>query len=97
MYYNTNNLTAEPLKEATIKTQKQGELCLEVFKAHRCNLSACQVWKILVKTGKIDRNTPVTSLRRSVTNLKDRGLLEKTDNMVKGLFGTQVHTYKLKA
>lgn len=47
MYYNTNSLFGEELKEAVKVTNNQDELCLEVFRKHQCSFSACQVWRMI--------------------------------------------------
>jgi hypothetical protein len=41
------------------------------------------------------RNVPLTSIRRAFSNLKKRGLIEKTNIMVRGNFGMSVHSWKL--
>lgn len=39
---------------------------------------------------------PLTSARRSVTNLTTRGLLEKTAHTRRGQYGRAVHTWRLR-
>lgn len=40
-------------------------------------------------------NTPITSIRRSITNLTNEGKLFKTKNQVKGIYDKPNYTWKL--
>ena len=85
-YYNT---TKEP-KEIRIKSEKnakkQEDLILAIFR-HFIDkpMTASDAWK---KSGLMDNNTPLTSIRRAITNLEKKGKLEKTDILKDGLYGS---------
>jgi hypothetical protein len=97
-YFNTTNLQGEPLQAATTIATKQDEVVLNFFKANPlCEYTPCFVWTYLRANGKINHNVPVTSLRRSITNLTDAGMLEMTGNKVEGIYGRVAHTWKLKS
>ncbi len=89
-YFNTNNETGERLKKSESKAEKQSEAILKIF--HRCKrLTASECWKIY----DFNRKTPITSVRRAITNLCADNQLEKTDEMKLGLYGKNEHVYKL--
>lgn len=88
MYYNTNNLKDETLSVAETKTERQEQKIRKLFgKFHK--MTPSDVFHHF-------QNTPITSVRRGITNLKNEGLLEKTSEMKQGIFGSPEHYYKLK-
>ena len=99
-YYNTTNENGATLKESTEKAKTQEESVLEYFKNHdqlgitpeRC-LRHFKIMESL--TSNRWANTPITSIRRSFSNLKNKGLIEKTDNTVKGDYGKNVNIWRL--
>ena len=96
-YFNTTNLKGEELKTSESKALTQDEEVLRLFKTFDAlTLTPERLHKHLIETvgGKWER-TPTTSLRRSFSNLKNRGLIEKTETMVKGNYGKPVNTWKL--
>lgn len=99
-YYNTNKETGSKLKESQSKALTQDECVLAYFKSYD-NLGATpeRVLRHLKIMEKLSENrwsnTPITSIRRSFSNLKNKGLIRKTDVMVKGDYGKLVHVWKL--
>lgn len=92
MYFNTTNLTHSDLQTATGQAKKQDELVLNFFKDNpKESFSPDDVHKSIFQ----DR-TPLTSVRRSVTNLTKEGHLEKTDIKKRGSYGKLTYTWKLK-
>jgi predicted transcriptional regulator len=89
-YYNTNKETGKTLFESNSKALSQEEEILNIFLEHK-QLSASRVWNIYNKNGL----TPITSVRRGITNLCYRGLIEKTDSKTVGIYGKNEHIYKL--
>lgn len=96
MYYNTNTLFGPELKQAEEKTKKQEELVMDVFKKLLQPLTPSLVYRYLINNGKINANTPLTSIRRSITYLTQKEELVKTPVKVKGLFGSPEHKWRLK-
>jgi hypothetical protein len=78
-YYNTNEENGATLKESRSKAKTQDELVLEYFKSYD-NLGATpervlRHFKIMEKLSESKwHNTPITSIRRSFSNLKEQGL-----------------------
>ena len=70
------------------KAEKQEEIILKLYRKH-IFLSATQVYAYF------DESTPITSIRRAITVLTDKGLLKKTEDFVQGGYGKREHIYKL--
>jgi hypothetical protein len=90
MYYNTNKESGQTLAESTKKAKTQESQILQIYRMNR-NLSASQAWKLYP-----GKNTPLTSIRRGISNLCNSGKLVKTDQMVRGLYGKNEYLYKYK-
>jgi hypothetical protein len=99
-YYNTTNENGATLKESRKKAKTQDELVLEYFKNHD-NLGATpervlRHFKIMETLSDSKwHNTPITSVRRSFSNLKNKGLIKKTELLIEGDFGKNIHVWKL--
>ena len=90
MYYNTTNQKGEVLNDLNVKTERQEVLIEHLYKRY-FRLSPSQAWKLFNKPG-----TPITSIRRGITNLTSDGKLIKTNEKIKGLWGRDEHIYQLK-
>ena len=99
-YYNTTNENGATLKESRKKAKTQDELVLEYFKNYD-NLGATpervlRHFKIMETLSESKwHNTPITSVRRSFSNLKNKGLIKKTELLIEGDFGKNIHVWKL--
>lgn len=94
MYYNTTNETGDTLDNSRKKTSNQNVLVLNVFKIHEDDhLSPDEVTRYIAVN--FNKQYPVTSIRRAITDLTTEGKLEKTDKKKMGNWGKQVHTWKL--
>jgi len=84
----------------TSKAQTQDEYVLAYFKKYD-NLGVTpervlRHFRIMEKLSESKwHNTPVTSIRRSFSNLKNQGLIQKTNLTIEGDFGKNVHVWKL--
>lgn len=100
MYYNTTNETGTTLEQSTSKALTQDEYVLAYFKKYD-NLGVTpervlRHFRIMEKLSESKwHNTPVTSIRRSFSNLKNQGLIQKTNLTIEGDFGKNVHVWKL--
>ena len=103
-YHNTNNEKGATLKESRKKAKSQDEMVLEFFRNHdqlgvtpeRC-LRHFQITEILEPfSNRKWHNTPITSIRRSFSNLKKKGLIYKTGQTIEGDFGKQIAIWKTK-
>ena len=91
-YHNTNHLTGNDLAEAEKTCQTQEEKVLKVFASNpEKALSPEQVRQMAYL-----QNRPLTSIRRAITNLTEKGMLLKTNQMTIGMYGKPVHCWMLK-
>jgi hypothetical protein len=88
-YYNTNKLSDVDFLEAIGRARSQQEKILIYFKS----LPGRRLAPHQVKAALFPEKTPITSVRRAITNLERDGLLIKTDRMIEGDFGAPVHTW----
>ena len=99
-YHNSTNTTGEMLKAYESKAHTQDEMVLQFFKENnalgvtpeRC-LRHFQIREKL--SSNRWSNTPVTSVRRSFSNLKNKGLICKSNVQVMGDYGREISVWKL--
>ena len=97
MYYNTTNEKGSLLKANTKQAENQTELTLSVFQTYPTyTFSADEVWNFLIDNEAINEQTPLTSIRRSITDLTNRNRIFKTDKKVLGNAGRKTYTWRLK-
>ena len=101
MFHNTNNEKGATLQESRKKAKSQDEMVLEFLRSHE-QLGATpertlRHFKIMEGLNE-NRwyNTPITSIRRSFSNLKKKGLIYKTGKTIEGDFGKQIALWKAK-
>ena len=87
MYYNTTNVTGDTLVEYKVKAESQEQAIFNEFKKHP-EYSPADLFYLF--SGKY----PITSIRRSLTNLTNEGELIKTSFRRKGLFGRMEYVWK---
>lgn len=87
-YHNTTNINSNQVELFEKKAVTQDQAVWAVFVATDRPLTASDV--ILFFVGK---NWPITSIRRSMTNLKKKGLLIKTNQTKIGEYGAPEHFY----
>jgi len=97
MYYNTTNENGLNYKSNLKQATNQEQLTLAVFQTYpNDNLSAYDVWKFLIDNESINEQTPLTSIRRAISDLTNRNRLVKTDKKVLGGAGRKTYTWRLK-
>ena len=97
MYYNTTNENGLNYKSNLKQATNQEQLTLAVYQTYpNDNLSANDVWKFLIENEKINEQTPLTSIRRAISDLTNRNRLVKTDKKVLGGAGRKTYTWRLK-
>ena len=96
-YYNTTKQKGEQLKVAWKKTKSQDDKVMEYFCAHG-NATPSEVWFHFIKHehhGEILNAVPITSIRRSITNLTSYNMLSKTDNKKEGVYGRPEYVWEI--
>lgn len=89
MYYNTTNIDNKSVDHYTEKAKSQDEAVLSVYERHGI-LTPSQVWEQLNMP-----NTPLTSIRRSISSLAKLMKLIKTNKTQLGIYGRPEHFYEL--
>lgn len=90
MHYNTTNETGQTLATYRQSAMKQEEAVLALFRSRRLPMSPSQVWRHYGAD-----LTPLTSIRRAMTDLTEQGLLERLEVKVEGHYGRPEHLWRL--
>jgi len=89
-FYNTNGLAGEQLERRIERAESQEERVQALFEAHPAfRLTPFEVQQAVLP------GSPITSVRRAVTNLTDQGVLRKTDHQKEGPYGDPNYTWTL--
>lgn len=92
-FFNTIALQGEELKKAVTDAKNQEDaIYLIFFSTPERKYAASDITRLTNKAG---RNWPVWSNRRAITNLKNRELLSKLDELRDGPMGKPEHLYQL--
>ena len=92
-YHNTNSENGTILIASETKALKQEEIILNYFQKYpQMSFNPDFIWTNLFDIAIV----PITSTKRSLTNLTERGLLVKTDKMSKSIFGKMIHEWMLR-
>ena len=89
-YFNTNKEVGEVLKESRQKASMQESVIMEIFQKENKLLSPEDVHDYYTD------NTPLTSIRRAITNLTSKGKLIKTDKQKIGKYGKKISLWVVK-
>jgi len=92
MYYNTNNEEGQTLVSSWTATAKQDTLILSIFLAEPN--SSFTPDEVDDRCRILSREWPITSIRRAINTLTKRGNLAKTNELRKGKYGKNTHTWK---
>jgi len=92
MYYNTNGETGIRLSSSWIAAAKQDELILRLF-ILQPNATFTPD-EINEACNRCNRIWPITSIRRAINTLTKHGNLTKTNELRKGKYGKNTHTWK---
>lgn len=91
-YFNTTNVEGEQLKLYGLKARKQHAKILLFFMRNRGKqFSPTEVWVNLFAPDE----TPLTSIRRSITVLTKKGALKKTDKQKEGMYGRPEYKWEV--
>jgi hypothetical protein len=89
-YHNTTGLAGEQLERRIEQAQSQEEAVEALFEAHPAAcLTPFEVQDVALP------NSPITSVRRAITNFTDQGVLRKTDHQKDGPHGDPNYTWTL--
>lgn len=85
-YYNTNQLGTAEVKQYSKICASQDEAVRLIFLDYKRPMTPSEVWRVYTYPNLMS-STPLTSIRRSITNLTKQGFLEKTEDKKEGIFG----------
>jgi len=88
-FYNTNKENSEESADSSRKAKRQEIVIYDLFLLFNEPLSPSMVYKAL------NEKWPITSIRRAMTNLTDDGVIVKTQETVKGVYGKNEHLWSL--
>ncbi len=91
MYYNTNKETGEVLQTSKSKSISQEAVILNLFSEYYESATAEDIHR------HFSSHTPLTSIRRAITNLCNDGSVYKTDAFDIGKYGKRIHYYAKRA
>ena len=86
-YYNTVSESGQLLLNYRAITENQDAQVLKVFARLKRPLGASEIFEFLRGSMEIPMETPITSIRRSITNLTGEMKLRKTEEKGKGKYG----------
>jgi hypothetical protein len=87
-YYDTTNLSLYELHQAQIKAISLEKRVYELFKEKNKPMSWSEVYDFLPAENEV-------SIKRSITNLKNKFRLKKTDDMAWSKYNVLCHKYEL--
>lgn len=88
-FYNTNKENAKESLDSSQKAKRQEVVIYDLFLLSNEPLSPSMVCNAL------NNKWPITSIRRAMTNLTDDGMIVKTQETVKGVYGKNEHLWSL--
>jgi hypothetical protein len=92
-FHNTIGLQGDELAQATYRAGSQEAVILSFFQHHRNRMfTPSEIHKTLFTP-----TTPLTSIRRAITNLTTAGYLRKTEIKTQGPYGLPEHCWYLPA
>ena len=89
-FFNTTQEKDSVLKEYSDKTESQERKILNIFRKSKTGLTASEVFRNYP-----DRNVPLTSIRRAITNLCYERKVEKLSIKREGIYGRKEFVYNL--
>ena len=90
-YYNTTGLSGDELKEKHHQSSRQSDKIIRYFRKIGKPMTPSDV-----HTNLFDEHTPLTSVRRAISNLTNRdGLLRKTQMKKIGIYGSKEFFWEL--
>ena len=88
-YYNTTALSGEELRKAIRTAKTQTEKVKSIFELTNKELTPFEVAEFF------SEQTPITSIRRAITNLTKDGYLVQTDTTVRERYGSLNYRWKI--
>lgn len=94
-YFNTTNESPAKAAEFEAQAEFQEDIVLQWFKEMDISAPPSLVHKELIARDMISGQTPLTSIRRAISNLTRDGCLRKTETKMRGSFGRNEFCWEL--
>lgn len=94
MFHNTTNENQVEVQQMTVNNARQEEVIIAIFAQHK-KLSPTQAHN-LYKTISGKYKTPLTSIRRAISNLTTQDRLMQTSEKIKGVFGKSEYIWEFR-
>lgn len=91
-FHNTIRLSGDQLKQAVITAAKQEDAIFVIYLNTRNRYTAWDIYGMMQRAGK---KWPITSCRRALTNLMQKGDLVKLSDQKDGEYGKPEYYYQL--
>jgi len=92
LFFNTIHLSGKDLAAASLQCSKQEARVISIMSTLD---KAMTPFEVQNEYERAYPSVPITSIRRSMTNLAQRGVLEKSGAMKLEIYGKPNHTWKL--
>ncbi len=93
VFYNTINIGDQNLLNAIENAKKQEDRIMVIMQAKRRPMSPSQVLEVYKSW--FAGNTPLTSIRRAMSNLTKADKLEMLEDRIQGIYGQPEHKWQL--
>ena len=93
-FFNTTHETGPQLQACIVIAKNQDDVVLDAFKV-KGKLTPSDCWQYLIRVDRIASNTPLTSLRRSITTLTKKNYLRNTQQKKIGVFGRPENIWEI--
>lgn len=93
-YHNTVPVQGKELKEYQAKAASQDAVILELFQSG-VKLTPDEARELLIRQKKIGASTPITSVRRAISNLVRDNKLKETGEKRAGNYGRSTNVYEV--
>jgi hypothetical protein len=91
-FFNTINPKGEELTQARETLSKQEQRVLQIMRGKE----SMTPFEVIVTYNRWFKPIPITSIRRCMTVLTEKGRLEKLDEMKEGNYGKPNHKWRIK-
>lgn len=96
-FFNTTSESDQTLQVFDTLADNQDAITLRFYKIKKVGMTPCEVHASLINMKLLPDNTPITSIRRSITSLTNKGLLIKMEAKITGIYGRPAHCWKINS
>jgi Fe2+ or Zn2+ uptake regulation protein len=94
IFFNTTSESGATVKQFTVKAESQNKRVVRILTEAGTHLSPSEVWARYCKY--YNAKTPITSIRRALSDLTKNGVIEMVYVKKIGLFGRPTYQWRVK-